>query len=452
MRVLQAYRFALDPASAQDQALRSHCGAQRFAYNWGLGRVTANLAQRAAERSYGIPEQELTPAAGWSAWAMRKEFNTVKDQVAPWWADNSKEAYASGLANLAVALENWKASRDGARTGPAMRFPVFKGKRAAQSVRFSTGSFGLAAGDRRHVRLPRIGLVRTHESTRKLARRIDAGTARIRSVTVSCRRGRWHASFSVEIDRADRAPARPEAIVGVDVGVRHLAVLSSGQMIPNPRPLERAQRRLRRLNRQAARRTGPDRRTGQQPSARWRATQATIARVHARAASVREDGLHRLTTRLAAAYGIVVVEDLHVAGMLRNRRLAGKIADAGFGVLRRQLAYKTAWHGGRLTVADRFYPSSKTCSGCGHVKAKLALSERTYRCSSCGLVLDRDLNAACNLAALAGGASSPSRGATENEPAGNPGKARRAGTGYRHGKTTPVPRSGQRLRRKARAA
>ena len=141
-----------------------------------------------------------------------------------------------------------------------------------------------------------------------------------------------------------------------------------------------------------------------------------------------------------------------MAGMLNNRRLAGKIADAGFGLLRRQLAYKMAWHGGRLVVAGRFYPSSKTCSGCGAVKAKLSLSERTYRCGPCGLVIDRDLNAARNLAALAGGASSPSRGATVNEPAGNPGKPRAAGTGYRHGKTAPGIGGGQRPRRKAQAA
>jgi len=452
VQVVQAYRFALDPAPAQERALRSHCGAQRFAYNWGLARITANLAQRAAERSYGIPDGLLTPPASWSAWALRKEFNAVKDRVAPWWAENSKEAYACGLANLADALGNWRASRDGARKGPAMRFPVFKGKRAALSVRFSTGSFGLAGPDRRHVRLPRIGLVRTHESTRKLARRIAAGTARIRSVTVSRRRGRWQASFSVETDRAGHAPARPADTVGVDVGVKHLAVLSTGEMIPNPRPLEHALVRLRRLSRQAARRTGPDKRTGQQPSARWRKTQARIARAHARAASMREDGLHQLTTRLAATYGTVVAEDLYVAGMLRNRRLARRIADAGFGLLRRQLAYKTAWHGGRLALAGRFYPSSKTCSGCGAVKAKLRLSERTYHCESCGLVIDRDLNAARNLAALAGGTSSPSRGATLNEPAGNPGKTRPAGTGYRHGKTAPHTGDGQRPRRKARTA
>jgi putative transposase len=423
VRVVQAYRFALDPTLDQERALGSHCGAQRFAFNWGLHRVKANLGQRAAERSYGIPESQLTPAISWQAWALRKEFNKVKGSVAPWWADNSKEAYASGLANLADALGNWKASRDGTRNGPTVRFPVFRGKRSVLSVRFTTGALGLAVQDRRHVRLPRIGLVRTHESTRKLARKVEAGTARIRSVTVSLRRGRWQASFSVETDRAVRASARPGGAVGIDVGVRHLAVLSNGVTVPNPRPLETARRQLRRLNRQASRRTRPDRRTGQQPSARWCKTQARIARVHARAANLREDGLHQLTTRLAAACGTVVAEDLNVAGMLRNRRLARRIADAGFGMLRRQLAYKMAWHGGLLVVANRFYPSSKTCSGCGAVKAKLRLSERTYRCGSCGLVIDRDLNAARNLAALAEGASSPSRGATVNEPSGNPGKA-----------------------------
>ena len=452
VRVVQAYRFALDPSPAQEAALRSHCGAQRFAFNWGLARVKANLGQREAERSYGVPEELLTPAVSWSAWSLRKDFNAVKRDVAPWWAENSKEAYASGLANLATALANWAASRAGTRKGPKIAFPRFKGKRSVLSVRFSTGAFGLASGDQRHVQLPPIGLVRTHESTRKLARRMEAGTARIRSVTVSYRRGRWQASFCVEADRADRVPARPGDTVGVDAGIRHLAVLSTGQVIPNPRPLDKAQRGLRRLARQASRRVGPDRRTGRQPSARWRKTQAKIARLHARAANLRDNSLHQLTTRLAAAYGTVVVEDLHVAGMLKNRRLARHLADAGFGQIRRQLGYKTAWHGGQLVVAGRFYPSSKTCSGCGAVKAKLRLSERIYRCERCDLVLDRDLNAARNLAALAGGASSPSCGATVNEPAGNPHKTRTAGNGYRHGKTIPTPGDGQRPRRKAQAA
>jgi putative transposase len=123
--------------------------------------------------------------------------------------------------------------------------------------------------------------------------------------------------------------------------------------------------------------------------------------VHHRVANLRADALHKLTTAVTAEYGTVVVEDLNVAGMLRNRRLARRIADAGFGEIRRQLTYKTRRNGCRIVAADRWFPSSKTCSGCGVVKAKLPLHVRTYECDACGLVLDRDDNAARNLAALA---------------------------------------------------
>jgi putative transposase len=369
----------------------------------------------------------LTPSLNWSAYSLRKLWNQAKTTVAPWWAENSKEAYSSGLANLATALGNWHGSTSGKRRGPKVRFPRFKGKRTAMSCRFTTGAFGLADADRRHVRLPRIGLVRTHESTRKLARHVARGTGRIRSATVSHQSGRWFVSFSVEITRGDPAPTRPGSVVGVDLGVTSLAVLSTGEVIANPKHLEIAQRELRRLQRQAARRRGPDKRTRQQPSARWRRTQARIAKLHTAVANARRDGLHKLTTRLVREHGTMVIEDLNVAGMLRNRRLARRIAGVGMAELRRRLTYKTGWASARLHVADRWFPSSTTCSACGVVKIKLRLSDRTFRCEECGLLLDRDLNAARNLARLVdevtGGTSSPSCGATVNEPEGNPHQA-----------------------------
>jgi putative transposase len=215
--------------------------------------------------------------------------------------------------------------------------------------------------------------------------------------------GRWHVAFTVQVQRAERAPARPASTVGVDVGVKHLAVLSTGELVPNPRHLNDAQRRLRTLGRAMSRKTGPDRRTGRRPSKRWQRAQTRLTRAHARVTNLRRDGLHKLTTRLTREHATVVVEDLNVSGMLANQRLARHIADAGFAEIRRQLTYKTTWNGGRLLVADRWYPSSKTCSACGTVKTKLALSEREYECEACGLTLDRDLNAARNLAALAAG-------------------------------------------------
>lgn len=444
--ILRAYRYALDPTPAQEAALRSHCGAQRRAFNWGLALVKANLDQRSAERTYDIAENELTPPLDWSAYALRKRWNQVKDDIAPWWRDNSKEAYASGLANLAAALSNWSASRAGERRGPRTRFPRFKSKRAALSCRFTTGALGLTEADRRHVKLPRIGIVRTHESTRKLARRLTAGTARIRSATVTFKGGRWFAAISVEVRRTSTAHRRPTAVVGLDLGVRHIAVLShpvdgvtdEHGMIANPKHLDAVEAKLRRLQRRSARRRGPNKLTGQVPSKRWHRTRAQVARLHARVGDARRDSLHQLTTALTSRFTTIVIEDLHVAGMLRNHRMARRIADAGWGELRRQLEYKTNWRATELKIADRWYPSSKTCSRCGTVKAKLRLSERIFHCEECGHSSDRDINAAMNLAKLASAiachTSSSSCGATQNEPAGNPGKTSRTGDGYRHGK------------------
>lgn len=421
--MIQAYRYALDPTAGQRTALRSHCGAQRYAFNWGLARVKANLDQRAAEVSYDIPGALLTPLVSWSAYGLRKDWNQAKAETAPWWGENSKEAYSSGLANLATALTNWHDSRSGKRRGPVIQFPGFKGKRATASCRFTTGAYGLT-GDRRHVKLPRIGAVRTHESTRKLARHLERGTARIRSATVSYRSGRWFCSFSVEITRADPATGRPGKSVGVDLGVKSLAVLSTGRVVPNTRHLDLAQRSLRRLQRQAARRISPDRRSRQEPSNRWRKTHAKITQLHARVAHARRDGLHKLTTGLVREFGTIVLEDLNVSGMLRNRRLARHIADVGMRELRRQVCYKSAWGGTQLVIADRWYPSSKTCSDCGAVKAKLPLRVRVYHCDECGFVLDRDVNAARNLVALvseaAGSTSAASCAGTTNKPDGNP--------------------------------
>ena len=297
--------------------------------------------------------------------------------MAPWWGEVSKEAFNTGLDALARGLKNWADSRTGKRAGRPVGFPRFKSRRrSTPSVRFTTGTIRVEP-DRLHVVLPRLGRLKLHESARKLARRLEAGTARIMSATVRRDGGRWHVSFTVEVQRAERTPARPDSVVGIDVGIKHLAVLSTGELVDNPRHLAAAQARLRRLwAGRCPARPAPIGRTGRRPSKRWQRAATRLARAHARVANLRRDGLHKLTTQLTLEYATIVVEDLNVTGMLRNRRLARHIADAGFAEIRRQLAYKTTWNGGRLLVADRWYPSSKTCSGCGAVKTKLALSER----------------------------------------------------------------------------
>ncbi len=401
MKTIQAYRYALDLTPSQDRYVLAHAGAARVAHNWALARVKAVMGQRAAERTYGVPDERLTPSLSWSLAGLRRAWNAAKPGTAPWWPEVSKEAFNTGLDALARALKNWADSRNGKRAGRPVGFPRFKSRRrTTPSVRFTTGAIRVEPG-RIHVVLPRLGRLKLHESARKLARRLEAGTARILSATVRRDGGRWHVSFTVEVDRVERTPARTASVVGVDVGIKHLAVLSTGELVDNPRHFVTAQARLRALGRALSRKTGPDRRTGQRPSKRWERAAARLGTAHARVANLRRDGLHKLTTRLAREYGTVVVEDLNVTGMLANRRLARHIADAGFAEIRRQLAYKTQWNGGRLLVADRWYPSSKTCSGCGAVKTKLALREREYECETCGLVINRDRNASLNLAALA---------------------------------------------------
>jgi putative transposase len=382
--VMQAYQFALDPTPRKQGSLASHAGAALFVYNWGLELVTTRLEQRKAGEDVQVP---------WTLPELRREWNRAKQQVAPWWPENSKEAYSSGLDSLARALKNWSDSRCGRRRGHSVGFPRRKKKRRTRvTCRFTTGQIKVLP-DRKHVQLPRIGVIKTHESTRKLARRLEHGTARILAATISRQGDRWFVSFTVEVDRYIPCSNSKPTVVGVDVGVRDLAVLSTGATIANPRALEGSLHKLRRLNRELARRKLGSKRRDH--------TRRRLACVHARVANIRRDALHKLTTMLAREYGTVVVEQLNVAGMVRNRRLARAISDTGMGELRRQLGYKATWYGSRLVMADRFYPSSKTCSACGWVKAKLTLAERTFRCETCGLVIDRDLNAARNLAKLA---------------------------------------------------
>jgi putative transposase len=238
-------------------------------------------------------------------------------------------------------------------------------------------------------------------------------------------------------------------VIGVDLGVRDLLVAAATDgtevaRVLAPKPLAAEQARLRVLQRQAARRCGPDRRTGQCPSNRWRRTQARVSRAHARVANLRADVLHKATTVLAQRHQVIVIEDLNVAGMSRRKPGAGRggrglnraIADAAPAELRRQLGYKTIWYGSRLVVADRWYPSSKTCSTCGAVKTKLALAERTWTCHGCGAVHDRDLNAAINLARLSehatrvtdttpGSQASPRPGTTGSGPVAGRGAIRK---------------------------
>ena len=375
--MLEAVKVALDPTPTQERLLLSHAGAARFAFNVMLAHVKGSIDR--GEK----PE--------WSFWSLRKRWNAEKDTLAvdaegsPWWQENSKEAYSSGIEALSKGLSNWSKSSKGDRKGRKVGFPKFKAKdRVTPKFTYRTGCFGLVKGDPKALKLPRIGRVHCMENVAALV-----GDAKVLRMTISQHAGRWYASLTVERDNKPAAEPPKGGSVGIDLGVKNLATLSDGAVVPNPRYLKKSERKLKRAQQALSRKV--------KGSNRREKARGKVARLHARVANQRLDAMHKLTTRIAETFSDISIEDLHVAGMVKNRHLAKHIADAAFGEFRRQLEYKTARTGARLHVVNRWYRSSKTCSGCGSVKAKLSLSERTYTCEGCGLVLDRDLNAAINI-------------------------------------------------------
>ena len=359
--------------------MASHAGAARFAYNAGLAHVKEAIDN-------GEP-------ADWSHYGLLRWWNANKDELAvnkitgeAWWSQNSKEAYSMAFRSLAQGFSNWSKSRKGQRKGRRVGFPKFKSKNTTMRFAYSTGFTAPKFSDPYGLKLPRIGRVHCMENVHKRV----AGAHVVR-ISVSRRAGRWYASLTVE-----REPAVPSSVsvakrgaVGVDLGVKNLATLSDGTVIPNPRALGTRLKALRKAQQALSRRV--------KGSARREKAKERVARLHARVADVRADAINKATTMIARNYSTVYIEDLHVAGMVQNHRLARSLSDAALGEFRRQLEYKTARSGAALRVVDRWYPSSKTCSNCGIVKVKLSLSERMFNCDACGLSIDRDVNAAINI-------------------------------------------------------
>ncbi len=328
-----------------------------------------------------------------------------RDEAAPWWAENGSSTYNDAAQRLSKAFTNFHQGR--------AKFPCFKRKGQGGSVRFMGSAVRLA--DSHHVRVARIGEIKNYESTRKLYRHLERGTGKIMAATLTERGGKWTISFTVEITQAIPAPRAPERIIGIDVGITTLytGATPDGEHVlevDNPRRYVTVEKRLAHAQRIASRRQGP--KQGVAPSNRWKKANGRVQNIHASIRNARRNLIHETTSMLAKNYDVIVIEDLNVTGMVKNRSLAKHIQDAAWGEFTRQLEYKTKWYGSTLVRADRFYPSSKTCSHCGTVKATLSLDQRTYHCGACGLTLGRDHNAAINLArqGLPGTSSGTGRG------------------------------------------
>jgi putative transposase len=390
-----------------------------------LARVKANLEVRATERE-GLSEGDetrgpSTPSLSWSPFSFINEFNSWKNGMSEdsplnedgtrglaWRHELPGDVFECASVDAARSLENFSASRRGQRAGVHVGFPRFQAKgRVTPSFRLrnraradvSPSSQYIRFTDPSHVRLPKFGPVRIFGPTRKVRRMIDAGRFHIYSATLTQRAGRWIVSLNgvaTPLHQSRLSRARRHAVpVGVDRGVVSLCVAADADGVPFERfegvkTMKQAQSTIKAANKALARTT-----PGSQGRKKAR---ARLAKAHRKVANTRRHLIHQASKSLVDRAQVLVIEDLNVAGMVRNRRLARSLSDAAMGELSRQLHYKAKWHGVELRVADRFFPSSKKCSNCGEIKGDLNLSMRTYSCSTCGLAIDRDLNAAINLA------------------------------------------------------
>ncbi|MBD3738992.1 MAG: IS200/IS605 family element transposase accessory protein TnpB, partial [Pseudomonas balearica] len=332
-----AHKIALAPNNAQATYFARACGVARFAYNWALDQWQRQYEAWKADNSRPKPSQA----------ALRRQLNASKREQFPWMLEVTKCAPQMAIIQLGEAFKNFFAGR--------AKHPKFRKKGVHDRFTLTNDQFSVEGS---RIRIPNLGWVRMRESLR------FAG--KIMSATISRVADRWFVSIAVDTEDPPKRRAENQGAVGVDLGVSALATLSTGETIIGPKPHKALLERLRRLSRSLSRK--------QKGSSNRRKAKAKLARLHARIANIRLDALHKLTTELTRRFHTIGLEDLNVRGMMANRHLARSIADMSFHEFRRQLEYKAERRGGHVVVADRWFPSSKTCSACGAVQEAMSLS------------------------------------------------------------------------------
>jgi putative transposase len=375
---LKAYKFRFYPTAEQRHQLAVEFGNARFVWNRCLALRSQAWEERQERHNYVSLNRQVTE---WK----RTEF--------PWLADSAACCLTQGLMDQDRAFKNFFEKRG--------RYPRFKSRYDRQAVRYQLDQRQIERTYRAgtFLKLPKLGLLKIRWS------QIPAGAPKMATVSKTPD-GRYFVSFACEVEIA-LLPLTGKA-VGVDLGIKDVAVTSDGWKSGNPKHLKRRLRHLKRQQRRLSRM--------QKGSNRRRRQRLKVARIHARIAASRMDFLHKTTTKIVRRADGIALEDLHVKGMVQNHALAGAISDVGMGEFRRQIEYKAAWYGRTVEVIDRFAPTSKTCSECGVVQDKMPLKVRQWTCTDCGTVHDRDVNAAINILkfSTAGEAGSQARGAGKN--------------------------------------
>jgi putative transposase len=362
MLVNQAFKYELKPNNRQVGLFMKNCGVARFAWNWGLARRIELYRTKEGKERFTTD------------FAQHKELVAIKKSEFPWMYEASKCAPQEALRNLDKAYSNFYRGLKGSKK---IGLPKFRKKGVYDSFSL-TGAIKTISNA---VHLPRIGMVRTKESSSKFK-------GRILSATVSREANRWYCSLCVEVDRVESNSITDE-VVGIDLGLNEFAVISNGKEykhIDAPKPLKKVLSKAKRLSKQQSRK--------QKGSNNRKKANLRLAMQHRKVKNIRKDFLNKLTSELAKTKSVIVIEDLNVQGMQSKKRHLGRsVSDVSWGEFRRQLEYKTLWYGSRLIKYPRFEPSSKKCSKCGAINQDLELSDRIWICQNCGATHDRDENA-----------------------------------------------------------
>lgn len=352
----RAHKIKLDPNKFQATYFAKAAGCSRFTFNWGLVEW---------QRQYATGEKP-------SAYALKKQFNAIKRKDFPWINDVTKCAPERAFVDLDRAFKNFfRRVKAGQKPG----YPKFKKKGQKTSFYISAQYIKI---EQKKIYIPKLGWVKMRESLRF--------SGKIQSVVVSKNAVGWFAAVSIDVPESIVSQNQAHKVVGVDLGIKHLAVTSDGQYFSNPKSKStvKHQKKLRRLNKSLARKV--------KGSSNWKKAKLKLGKQHYKIACLRQDASHKLTSFLTSTYTDVCIEDLNVSGMVKSRKLSKAVSDSAFAEIRRQLVYKCQ----NLHVISRWFPSTKLCPGCGQIR-DVKLSERIFSCE-CGYgPIDRDLNAARNI-------------------------------------------------------
>ncbi|WP_414581658.1 RNA-guided endonuclease InsQ/TnpB family protein [Scytonema sp. PCC 10023] len=352
--MLTSVKTKLKLSKEQRILMAKSAGIARFTYNWGLATWESLYKD-------GLKPNHLL---------LKKFFNNEVKPVLPWIKEKGvcQKVTEFAFENLGKAFKNFFEGRS--------KYPTFKKKGKGDSFTINAGGKPIPIGGTK-IKLPTIGWVSTYEGLPHTT---------VKSFTISRYALDWYISCSYEIEQD--ITQKEIDYVGVDLGIKELAILSTGAVFANPKALKKAQNKLKRLQRQLERKKKDSHRRNRQ--------KLRIAKAHKRVSNVRKDATHKATTYICKNHAVIGIEDLNASGMMSNRKLAGAVADSNFYEFRRQIEYKALRYGSDVVLVDRWFPSTQLCSCCGH-KKPMNLSERIYSCDQCGLALDRDFNAALNL-------------------------------------------------------